>query len=126
MPVRRSMPAGAAARTRATAAKPPLPDGQVYGPRPDVKREVVDVELAKRIITEKLGEAEAKAALSTPEMTMQGIEAARRLYFTLHPEKKVRGAVGKMDEELEAALHAAGALRKRDAPVITIFKPKEK
>lgn len=102
-----------------------LPDGLVYGPRPDVRREIVDVELAKQVLTTKLGAEPAAAALSPAEMTMDGVERARKAYFLAHPEeKKVKGAVGKMDEEIEAALHAAGALRMRDAPVVTIHKPK--
>lgn len=102
-------------------------DGRIYGPRPDVKKVVTNVAVAKEILASELGPKAAAAAVSPESMTKGGIEDARRAYFEDHPEaKKVKGAAGKMDEKLFALLHDAGALRVFESPVVTWFTPKEK
>lgn len=109
----------------------PLPDGRVYGPRPDKGKTIANVPLAREILKKRLGgapdgeKAPWELALSPEAMTLGGLEAARKRYFELHPdEKKVKGAVGKLDEELERLLHSAGALRVYDKPVMIAHKPK--
>lgn len=102
-------------------------DGKVYGPRPDLKREVVNVPRAKMILAKRLGDDAMKAAISDEKITLEGLEAARRAYFEKNPDaKKVKGAVGKLDEELEQLLNEAGAMRKYLAPKMVTFKPKTK
>lgn len=114
----------AALKLYAAQTPVPLGDGRFYGPRPDVRRKIADPKLAGEVLTKRLGAAPALAALDPAAISMDGLERARKTYFEEHPEEKVKGAVGKLDAEIEAILHQAGALRLYDAPVITTYKPK--